>query len=210
MGDQPHIIELIDQLLSETADNPKLQEKIFDLRDALFQAQQVSQQYALEIKNLEETVAKLKSPAHRIGTVLGIGEEGLYRLVVGGTEYQAAVSPEILEKEILQPGDQVALNEGFVAIAKLPKPEQGPIARIMTRLADGQWLVTGQTSNSETLVLNHSDLETESLKEGDEVILDPNQRVILARLPKRKSGVVVEDDLVQIDWSKVGGQTHVI
>ena len=210
MGDQPHIIELIDQLLSETAENPKLQEKIFDLRDALFQAQQVSQQYALEIKNLEETVAKLKSPAHRIGTVLGIGEEGLYRLVVGGTEYQAAVSPEILEKEILQPGDQVALNEGFVAIAKLPKPEQGPIARIMTRLADGQWLVTGQTSNSETLVLNHSDLETESLKEGDEVILDPNQRVILARLPKRKSGVVVEDDLEQVDWSKVGGQSHVI
>ena len=142
--------------------------------------------------------------------MLGVGEGGLYRLVVGGTEYQAAVSPEILEKENLQPGDQVALNEGFVAIAKLPKPEQGPIARIMTKLADGQWLVTGQTSNSEALVLNHFDLEVESLKEGDEVILDPNQRVILARLPKRQSGVVVEDDLVQTDWSKVGGQTHVI
>ena len=210
MGDQPHIIGLIDQLLDETADKPNLQEKIFDLRDALFQAQQLSQQHALKIKTLEETVDKLKSPAHRVGTVLGIGEGGLYRLVVGGTEYQAAASPEILEKEILQPGDQVALNEGFVAIAKLPKPDQGPIARIMTRLADGQWLVTGQTSNSETLVLNHSDLETESLKEGDEVILDPNQRVILARLPKRKSGVVVEDDLEQVDWSKVGGQSHVI
>jgi len=210
MGDQPHIIELIDQLLSETAESPTLQGKIFDLRDALFQAQQVSQRYILEIKNLEETVAKLKSPAHRIGTVLGIGGGGLYRLVVGGTEYQVAVSPEIFEKENLQPGDQVALNEGFVVIAKLPKPEQGPIARITTRLADGQWLVTGQTSNSETLVLNHSDLEVESLKEGDEVILDPNQRIILARLPKRKSGVVVEDDLVQIDWSKVGGQVHVI
>jgi len=210
MGDQPHIIELIDQLLGETADNPKLQEKIFDLRDALFQAQQVSQQYALKIKNLEETVAKLKSPAHRIGTVLGLGEGGLYRLVVGGTEYQAAVSPEILEEGTLQPGDQVALNEGFVAIAKLPKPEQGPIARITTRLTDGQWLITGQAANSETLASNHPDLETETLKVGDEVILDPNQRVILARLPKRTSGVVIEDDLAQIDWSKVGGQSKVI
>ena len=210
MGDQPHIIELIDQLLGETADNPKLQEKIFDLRDALFQAQQVSQQHALKIKNLEETVAKLKSPAHRIGTVLGLGKGGLYRLVVGGTEYQAAVSPEILEEETLQPGDQVALNEGFVAIAKLPKPEQGPIARITTRLTDGQWLITGQAANSETLASNHPDLETETLKVGDEVILDPNQRVILARLPKRTSGVVIEDDLAQIDWSKVGGQSKVI
>jgi len=210
MGDQPHIIELIDQLLGETADNPKLQEKIFDLRDALFQAQQVSQQYALKIKNLEETVAKLKSPAHRIGTVLGLGEGGLYRLVVGGTEYQAAVSPEILEEDTLQPGDQVALNEGFVAIAKLPKPEQGPIARITTRLTDGQWLITGQAANSETLASNHPDLETETLKVGDEVILDPNQRVILARLPKRTSGVVIDDDLAQIDWSKVGGQSKVI
>ena len=71
MGDQPHIIELIDQLLGETVDNPKLQEKIFDLRDALFQAQQVSQEYALKIQNLEETVAKLKSPAHRVGTGRG-------------------------------------------------------------------------------------------------------------------------------------------
>jgi len=210
MGDQPHIIELIDQLLGETADNPKLQEKIFDLRDALFQAQQVSQQYALKIKNLEETVAKLKSPAHRIGTVLGLGKGGLYRLVVGGTEYQAAVSPEILEEETLQPGDQVALNEGFVAIAKLPKPEQGPIARITTRLTDGQWLITGQAANSETLASNHPDLETETLKVGDEVILDPNQRVILARLPKRTPGIVIEDDLAQIDWSKVGGQSKVI
>jgi len=210
MGDQPHIIELIDQLLGETADNPKLQEKIFDLRDALFQAQQVSQQYALKIKNLEETVAKLKSPAHRIGTVLGLGKGGLYRLVVGGTEYQAAVSPEILEEETLQPGDQVALNEGFVAIAKLPKPEQGPIARITTRLTDGQWLITGQVANSETVASNHPDLETETLKVGDEVILDPNQRVILARLPKRTPGVVIEDDLAQIDWSKVGGQSKVI
>ena len=50
MGDQPHIIELIDQLLSETAESPTLQGKIFDLRDALFQAQQVSQRYILEIK----------------------------------------------------------------------------------------------------------------------------------------------------------------
>ena len=210
MGDQPHIIELIDQLLSETADNHKLQEKIFDLRDALFQAQQVSQQYALKIKNLEETLTKLKSPAHRIGTVLGRGKGDLYRLVVGGTEYQAAVSPEILEEETLQPGDQVALNEGFVAIAKLPKPKQGPIARITTRLTDGQWLITGQAANSETLVSNHPDLETGILKVGDEVILDPNQRIILARLPKRTSGVVIEDDLAQIDWSKVGGQSKVI
>jgi len=210
MGDQPHIIGLIDQILDETTDRPSLQEKIFDLRDALFQAQQISQEYALKIKNLEETVAKLKSPAHRIGTVLGLGEDGLYRLVVGGTEYQAAASPEIIEKETLQSGDQVALNEGFVAIAKLPKPEHGPIARITTQLAKGQWLVTGQTANSETIALNHPDMETESLRVGDEIILDPNQRVILARLPKRKSGVVVEDDLEQIDWSKVGGQSHVI
>lgn len=101
MGDRPHIIELIDQLLDETADRPNLQEKIFDLRDALFQAQQLSQQYALKIKTLEETVDKLKSPAHRIGTVLGLGEGGLYRLVVGGTEYQATASPEIVVNETL-------------------------------------------------------------------------------------------------------------
>ena len=153
MGDPTHIIELIDQMLEETADRPDLQEKIFDLRDALLQAQQSAQQYNLKIKTLEETIRQLKLPAHRIGTILGKGEGDLYRLNVGGTDYQAAVSPEILEEGELQVGDQVAVNEGFVAIAKLPRPERGPISRIVSRLDDGHWMVGGGTNTTESMVI---------------------------------------------------------
>ena len=99
MGDKIHIVELIDQILDETAEKPQLQEKVLDLRDALFQAQQTAEQYALKIKTLEEAIEKLKSPAHRIGTVLGQGESELFRIVSGGTEYQAAVAPELIEDE---------------------------------------------------------------------------------------------------------------
>ena len=69
MGDKTHIVELIDQMLDETSEQPQLQEKVLDLRDALFQAQQMAEQYFLKIKTLEEAIEKLKSPAHRIGTV---------------------------------------------------------------------------------------------------------------------------------------------
>ena len=140
MGDPTHIVELIDQVLNETQDQPQLQEKILDLRDALFQAQQSSQQYALKIKILEEAIEKLKSPAHRIGTILGQGEEGLVRLVSGGTEYQAAVVPELVENAGLKTGDQVALNEGFEVVARLLLPNQGPLATISGSLpADNGW-----------------------------------------------------------------------
>lgn len=210
MGDPTHIIELIDQMLEETADRPDLQEKIFDLRDALLQAQQSAQQYNLKIKTLEETIRQLKLPAHRIGTILGKGQDNLYRLNVGGTEYQAAVSPEILENDSLNVGDQVAVNEGFVAIAKLPRPERGPIARIVSRLDDGHWMVGGGTNNSDAMVIPCSDLEQESFKEGDEVILDPTQKVIMKRLPKRQSKTLVEDDYVPVTWDQVGGQEKVI
>ena len=74
MGDPTHIVELIDQILEETSSQPALQEKIFALRDALFHSQQVSQKLSLKIKTIEETIEKLKSPAHRIGTILGEGE----------------------------------------------------------------------------------------------------------------------------------------
>ncbi|NIP99021.1 MAG: AAA family ATPase, partial [Nitrospinaceae bacterium] len=79
-----------------------------------------------------------------------------------------------------------------MAIQKLPLPPQGPLARVTNRLSDGQWLVTGATANSETIVLHHEDLDVEEMKEGEEVILDPNQRVIVARLPKRESRTLVE------------------
>ena len=114
MGDRTHIVELIDQVLDENQDRPQLQEKVLDLRDALFQAQQSAQQYALKIKTLEEAIEKLKSPAHRIGTILGQGEEGLVRLVSGGTEYQTAVVPELVENEVLKIGDQVEVYLEYI------------------------------------------------------------------------------------------------
>ena len=209
MGDQTHIIELIDQVLNETEDKPQLQGKIIDLRDALFQAQQSAQQYALKIKTLEEAIEKLKSPAHRIGTILGQGEDGLVRLVSGGTEYQAAVVPELTENERLKTGDQVALNEGFVAIARLPFPTQGPLAKISGKLAGGQWLVQAATGNTETLVLARDGLDEAGLKEGEEIFLDNNQRVILDKLPHRESRALIEDDYDQVEWSQVGGQEKV-
>ena len=210
MGDPTHIIELIDQILEQTEDQPDLQQKIFDLRDALLQAQQTAQQYALKVKTLEETIQKLKQPAHRIGTILGPGLEGLYRLNVGGVEYQAAASPEILEEGPLEVGDIVAVNEAFVAIHKLPRPDLGPVARIASRLEDGKWMVTGGTGNTEFMVLPAEGFDTEGLREGDEVLLDPTQKVLVGRLPKRKTKSPVEDDFVPVTWEQVGGQEHVI
>ncbi len=209
MGDPTHIVELIDQVLNETQDRPQLQEKILDLRDAMFQAQQSAQQYALKIKTLEEAIEKLKSPAHRIGTILGQGEDGLVRLVSGGTEYQAAVVPELTENEGLKTGDQVALNEGFVVIALLPFPTQGALAKISGKLAGGQWLVQAATGNTETIVLVREGLDETGLKEGEEIFLDSNQRVILGKLSKRESRTLVEDDYEHVEWSQVGGQEKV-
>jgi proteasome-associated ATPase len=209
MGDKIHIVELIDQILDETSEKPQLQEKVLDLRDALFQSQQMAEQYALKIKTLDEAIEKLKSPAHRIGTILGQGENELFRIVSGGTEYQAAVAPELMEGEGLKPGDQVALNEGFVAIAKLPHPTHGPMARISGKLQGGQWLIQGATGNAETIAQSHADLDDSSLKEGEEIFLDANQRVILGKLPKRESRTLIEDDFEKVEWSQVGGQEKV-
>ena len=209
MGDKTHIVELLDQILDETSEKPQLQEKVLDLRDALFQAQQMAEQYSLKIKTLEEAIEKLKSPAHRIGTILGPGENGLFRIVSGGTEYQAAVSPELMEDEGLKTGDQVALNEGFVAIAKLPLPTHGPMVKISGKLNGGQWLVQAATGNTETIVLSHASIDRSLLKEGEEVFLDSNQRVILGKLPKRESQTLIEDDFEKVEWSQVGGQEKV-
>jgi proteasome-associated ATPase len=209
MGDQTHIIELIDQVLNEAQDRPQLQEKVLDLRDALFQAQQSAQQYALKVKVLEDAIEKLKSPAHRIGTILGQGEDGLVRLVSGGTEYQAAVVPELVENERLKIGEQVALNEGFVVIARLSLPSQGPLAKISAKLAGEQWLVQAATGNTETIVLARDGLDKTNMKEGEEIFLDSSQRVILGKLPKRESHTLIEDDYEQVEWSQVGGQEKV-
>ncbi|MCZ6540274.1 MAG: AAA family ATPase, partial [Nitrospinae bacterium] len=72
------------------------------------------------------------------------------------------------------------------------------------------WMVGGGTNNSDAMVIPCSDLEQEPFKEGDEVILDPTQKVIMKRLPKRQSKTLVEDDYVPVTWDQVGGQEKVI
>jgi proteasome-associated ATPase len=208
MGDSTHIFELVERILEETEDHPELQAKVFDLRDALLHSQQENQRLALKIKTLEEIVEKLKSPAHRIGVVLGQGEGELIRLSVGGQEYQAAVSPDI--EKALKVGDLVALNEGFAIISKLTLPEQGPIAKLASKLENGQWLISSGTGTTETMVYIREDVENDSFKEGDEVYLDPSQKVIIGKLPKRESAKLVEDDFKPVDWSRVGGQEKAV
>ena len=67
-----------------------------------------------------------------------------------------------------------------------------------------------QSAGSETIALNHADLDTSSFKEGEEVYLDPNQKVILGKLPKRESKTFIQDDYIEVDWKQVGGQEQVI
>lgn len=52
----------------------------------------------------------------------------------------------------------------------------GPVGRIASRLADGQWMIAGGTGNAESMVKPADDFDTEGLREGDEVILDPTQK----------------------------------
>ena len=208
MGDSTHIFELIERILDETEEYPELQTKVFDVRDALLNSQQEAQRLALKINTLEETVEKLKSPAHRIGVVLGAGEGNLLLLSVGGQEYQAAVSPEI--KEELKLGDLVALNEGYAIISKLKIPKQGPISRLSCKLENGQWLVSSGTGSVESMVFVRDGLEADSFKQGDEVYLDSSQKVIIGKLPERQFNKLVEDDFKPVDWTQVGGQEKAV
>jgi len=84
------------------------------------------------------------------------------------------------------------------------------MARTVCKLADGQWLITGGSANSEAMVQVCDELKEEAFKEGDEVVLDPTQKVILRRLPKRQEKSGVEDDFVPVTWDQVGGQENII
>ena len=77
------------------------------------------------------------------------------------------------------------------------------------KLNRDQWLVQAATGNTETIVLSHASIDRSLLKEGEEVFLDSNQRVILGKLPKRESQNVIEDDFEKVEWSQVGGQEKV-
>lgn len=200
---------LLDECLATLPETAPQHALLYKIRHQLLQEGISHEQRETEIKKLHGVVEKLTAPANRIGTLLDLPGEGVARIAVGGSEFYANIDPR-LNQEDLQLGSQILVNEAYVLIDTLGLDRNGPIVKVKELLPDGRIRLEGEAGRPGQMLDRGSTLRDMDLKPGDEIRLDPTQRLAIERLDPSKSSKHLLDETPTVTWDQIGGQETAI
>jgi len=179
------------------------------LREQILQSELTLQQFQDELKRLGEVVQKVTAPANRVGTLLALPSEQSAQIMVGGAEYYTNIDPR-LDRQKLEIGVQILVNEAYVVIDTLGYDQNGPVAKISDVLADGRLRVSQENGVNSLLLRRSSRLRESSLKVGDEVRLDSSNRIAVERVESAERREYFLEEVPKVSWSDIGGQDEAI
>lgn len=200
---------LIDECLATLPEGAPQQKLLYQIRHQLLQEGVSQQEREAEIKKLHGVVEKLTAPANRIGTLLDKPAEGIARISVGGSEFYANIDPQ-LNPEELNIGAQVLVNEAYALIGTLGFDRNGAIVKVKELLSDGRVRLDSEAGRPGQLIDLSVSLKDIALKPGDELRLDPTQRLGIERIENTQNSKHTLDETPDITWEQIGGQQQAI
>ena len=202
-------LELIDQCLASWPEGDERIALLYQLRHRLIEMTTATQQHEAERAKMQTVIEKLTAPANRIGTLIGLPEDGVARIVVGGAEYFANVDLQ-LEGDVPKIGHQILVNEAYVVIRSLGYDRSGPIVKVREVLEEGRLRIDQEGGRQGIIIQRADDLAQVDVKVGDEVRLDPTLRIAIERMenPQAQSHLLAE--LPTVRWEHIGGQQEAI
>ena len=202
-------LELIDQCLASLPEGDERVALLYQLRHRFIEMTTATQQHEVERTKMQTVIEKLTAPANRIGTLIGLPEEGVARIVVGGAEYFANIDLQ-LEGDVPSIGHQILVNEAYVVIRSLGYDRSGPIVKIREILKEGRLRIDQEAGRQGILIQRADDLAEVDLKVGDEVRLDPTHRIAIERLENSQAQSHLLAELPTVKWEDIGGQQEAI
>jgi proteasome-associated ATPase len=162
------------------------------------------------IAKYDEAYNKLTQPANRIAVFLSKNDDGTANIAMGDSDFYTNVDPNV-DLGLLEPGSRVRINDAYAVVGNLGPASNGAIVKISEVLADGRLKVGGdvQGSNARIVARGGSILE-ETLKNGQEVRIEPFGRVALEAFKSQASNDFFLESVQEVEWSQVGGQEHAI
>ncbi len=201
--------EKLDKVIAQLPHCHPARLHLFELRAEIAEKDELIAEARQTIEKLDEVVKKVTSPANRIGIYLGSPQPETAQIFVGGSDYFCNVDPRI-KIQSLKKGTRVLVNEAFVVVGDLGFDTAGPVAKITEVLADQRLRVGAETGTHSIVLQRGGPLAATIIKAGDEVRVDQNYKVALELLSRPSSRDYYLDNIPELPWEKVGGQSAAI
>ncbi len=202
-------LQLVDMISHRLAIQGMAASDLTILRQRVSEMEETQDQARVAIEKLSEAVDKLRAPALRLGTLLQKLPNGRALVCANGTDYICTLDPAIPEVS-LETGVRVVLNEAFAVADTFGFDRNGPVVKIVELLSDNRLRVGNESGISDLVVVRSSLLAKEKLKTGNEIRLDPNQRVGIEVIGSAKR---IDRTLTKVEpvlWSSIGGQQEAV
>ena len=178
------------RLSSTNAQNERLTTTLREARD--------------QIVSLKEEVDRLAQPPTGFGTFLQRNDDDSVDVFTGGRKLRVNVSPAV-DKDELQKGQEVILNEAMNVVAALEFETVGEVVMLKEVLADGERaLILGSTDDEKVVRIAES-LKDQRIRAGDSLLLDSRAGYVYERIPKSEVEELVLEEVPDIDYTSIGG-----
>lgn len=157
-----------------------------------------------QIVSLKEEVDRLAQPPTGFGTFLQRNDDESVDVFTGGRKLRVNVSPSV-DKEALQKGQEVILNEAMNVVMALDFELVGEVVSLKEILADNERALVMGNADEERIVRLAESLEGIKLRPGDSLLLDSRSGYVYERIPKSEVEDLVLEEVPDIDYESIGG-----
>ncbi len=157
-----------------------------------------------QIVSLKEEVDRLAQPPTGFGTFLQRNDDESVDVFTGGRKLRVNVSPTV-DKEALQKGQEVILNEAMNVVMALDFELVGEVVSLKEILADNERALVMGNADEERIVRLAESLEGVKLRPGDSLLLDSRSGYVYERIPKSEVEDLVLEEVPDIDYESIGG-----
>jgi proteasome-associated ATPase len=188
-ADPEQVARLRAQVGQLAAQNDRLASTLRDARD--------------QIVALKAEVDRLAQPPNTFGIYVGPAEDGTVEVMSSGRKMRVAVSPAV-ETGNLRPGQEVMLNEAFNVVAARTFERTGEIVILKDVIDPDRALVVAH-ADEERVVQLSGPLQTEKLRVGDALMLEPRSGFVFEKIPRAEVEELVLEEVPDIDYDDIGG-----
>jgi proteasome-associated ATPase len=157
-----------------------------------------------QIVTLKEEVDRLAQPPTGFGTFLQRNDDESVDVFTGGRKLRVNVSPAV-DKEALQKGQEVILNEAMNVVTALDFEVTGEVVSLKEILADSERALVMGNADEERVVRLAESLDGIKLRPGDSLLLDSRSGYVYERIPKSEVEDLVLEEVPDIDYESIGG-----
>lgn len=164
---------------------------------------QVLQEARSTIVELQQQIADIAAPPGSYAVFLNDHGDGTLDIISAGRKMHVGASPAV-DLSVLQPGQEVKLNEAFLVVGAGGFEQVGEIVTVKEVLDDGRALVVGRTDDERVVRLAGSLTHT-PVRVGDALTIDTKSGFVFERIPKAEVEDLVLEEVPDVDYSDIGG-----